>query len=95
MKNVLKVNHVDRTIVMDRTFAKYAENTMSPEYAHLQQVRLHYESCFLQRFCRTPDFCAFLNTWSSLIPSRYRCVIATLSCPIRRDRLYRSSPFFS
>ena len=42
MKNVLKVNHVDRTIVMDRTFAKYAENTMSDEYAHLQRVRKDY-----------------------------------------------------
>lgn len=49
MKNVLKVNHVDRTIVMDRTFAKYAENTMSPEYAHLQQVRLHYPEYRVER----------------------------------------------
>ena len=42
MKNVLKISHTDRTIVMDRTFAKFAENTMSPEYAHLQQVRQDY-----------------------------------------------------
>lgn len=42
MKNVLKVSHVDRMIVMDRTFAKFADNTMSPEYAHLQQVRRDY-----------------------------------------------------
>lgn len=42
MKNVLRVSHVDRTIVMDRTFAKFAANTMSPEYAHLQQVRQDY-----------------------------------------------------
>ena len=42
MKNVLKISHADRTIVMDRTFAKFAENTMSPEYAHLQQVRQDY-----------------------------------------------------
>ena len=42
MKNVLKVSHADRTIVMDRTFAKFADNTMSPEYAHLQQVRQDY-----------------------------------------------------
>jgi len=27
MTNVLKLNHADRTIVMDRTFAKHAENT--------------------------------------------------------------------
>ena len=42
MKNTLRVNHADRTIIMDRTFAKYAENTMSNEYAHLQQVRRDY-----------------------------------------------------
>ena len=42
MKNTLRVSHNDRTIVMDRTFAKFAANTMSPEYAHLQQVRQDY-----------------------------------------------------
>lgn len=42
MTNVLKLNHADRTIVMDRTFAKHAENTRSEEYAHLQQVRQDY-----------------------------------------------------
>ena len=42
MKNTLKINHADRIIVMDRTFAKLAENTMSAEYAHLQQVRKDY-----------------------------------------------------
>lgn len=42
MKNTLKLNHTERTIVMDRTFAKYAANTMSTEYAHLQQVRQDY-----------------------------------------------------
>ncbi len=44
MKNTLKVDHRNRTIVMDRTFAKYAENTMSNEYAHLQRVRKDYPS---------------------------------------------------
>ena len=42
MKNTLKLNHAKREIVMDRTFAKFAENTMSAEYAHLQQVRKDY-----------------------------------------------------
>lgn len=42
MKNTLKINHEDRTIVMNRTFAKAAEDTFSPEYAHLQQVRKDY-----------------------------------------------------
>lgn len=31
----------------------------------------------------------------SLMPSRYRCVIMILTCPIKRDTLYRSKPFFS
>ena len=42
MKNTLKINHVDGVITMDRTFAKKAENTMSEEYAHLQNVRRDY-----------------------------------------------------
>ena len=42
MKNTLKINHAERTITMDRTFAKNAENTMSAEYAHLQSVRRDY-----------------------------------------------------
>ena len=42
MKNTLKLNHEKGQIVMDRTFAKKAENTMSAEYAHLQSVRRDY-----------------------------------------------------
>ena len=42
MKNTLKLNHTNRTIVMDRTFAKFAADTRSAEYAHLQQVRQDY-----------------------------------------------------
>ena len=42
MKNTLRLNHTNRTIVMDRTFAKFAANTMSQEYAHLQRVRMDY-----------------------------------------------------
>lgn len=42
MKNTLKINHENKTIVMDRTFSKFAENTRSDEYAHLQQVRRDY-----------------------------------------------------
>ena len=42
MKNTLHLNHAERTIVMDKTFAKFAANTMSAEYAHLQQVRQDY-----------------------------------------------------
>ena len=42
MKNTLTVNHKDHQIVMDRTFAMNALNTMSDEYEHLQKVRKHY-----------------------------------------------------
>jgi len=42
MKNRLLINHSNRTLVMDRTFAKYAANTRSEEYAHLQKVRQDY-----------------------------------------------------
>ena len=42
MKNTLKIKHNEKVIVMDRTFAKFAENTRSDEYAHLQQVRRDY-----------------------------------------------------
>lgn len=42
MKNVLKLDHEHQLLVMDRTFAKKSENTMSNEYRHLQDVRAAY-----------------------------------------------------
>lgn len=42
MKNTCKVSHAKREIVMDAAFARNAENTLSPEYAHLQNVRRDY-----------------------------------------------------
>ena len=42
MINTLKVNYTNHTIVMDRTFAKLAQNTSSEEYARLQAVRRDY-----------------------------------------------------
>ena len=42
MRNTLKLNFEECLIVMDRTFAKNAENTRSEEYAHLQEVRRDY-----------------------------------------------------
>ena len=42
MKNTLTINHANRTIVMDRTFAKRAMDTWTEEYAHLQAVRKDY-----------------------------------------------------
>ena len=42
MKNTLIVNHKDRTIVMDRTFAKNATKTWFKEYEQLQRVRRDY-----------------------------------------------------
>lgn len=57
MKNTLKVNHIERTIVMDKTFAKFAENTRSEEYAHLQLIRKDYPTyeVVLRQIKRNPD----------------------------------------
>ena len=42
MKNTLKIDFNTNTIIMDRTFAKKSENTLSDEYRHLQAVRKDY-----------------------------------------------------
>ncbi len=42
MKNTLKIDFDNRIILMDRTFAKKAEDTNSDEYERLQQVRRDY-----------------------------------------------------
>ena len=42
MTNTLKINYTNHTIVMDRTFAKLAQDTRSEEYARLQAVRRDY-----------------------------------------------------
>lgn len=42
MKNTLKIDFNNKTIVMDRTFAKKVEDTRSDEYLHLQTVRKDY-----------------------------------------------------
>lgn len=56
MKNTLLINHYNRTIVMDRTFAKFAANTFTEEYAHLQQVRRDYPTYqVVQRHIRVND----------------------------------------
>ena len=54
MTNTLTINHANRTIIMDRTFAKFAANTMTEEYAHLQTVRRDYPNYqVVQRHIRT------------------------------------------
>jgi len=42
MNGFLKVKHSKCQLVMSREFAKYANDTMSEEYAHLQRVRQDY-----------------------------------------------------
>lgn len=42
MKNTLKINHENRTLVMDRTFAKAASFVGSNEYNLLQDARRDY-----------------------------------------------------
>jgi len=47
MKNTLKFDHAKRTIVMDRTFAKFAANTMSQEFVAYIIPRI-FEMCKLK-----------------------------------------------
>ena len=42
MKNTLKIDFSNKTIIMDRTFAVKAKDTRSDEYLHLQTVRKDY-----------------------------------------------------
>ena len=42
MKNTLKIDFSNKTIVMDRTFAERVKDTRSDEYLHLQTVRQDY-----------------------------------------------------
>ena len=42
MKNTIKVDHENRLLVMDRTFAKLSINVRHPEYAILQATRRDY-----------------------------------------------------
>ena len=44
MKNTLKINHENRTLVMDKTFAKAASFVGSNEYNLLQEARRDYPS---------------------------------------------------
>ncbi len=64
MRNTLKINHTNRTIIMDRTFAKMAENTFSEEYRHLQMVRQDYPTYEVVRktIKKNPN----KETWSGL-----------------------------
>ena len=57
MKNTLKINHENKTLIMDRTFAKFAENTRSDEYAHLQEIRRDYPDYMvtIRRIDRNPN----------------------------------------
>ena len=82
------------SIVMDKTFAKFAANTMSPEYAHLQQVRQDYPLyTVVQRHIRKntkqEHYIESIGLkreyrlrMSASVTSRYACsVTVTLECP--------------
>lgn len=64
MRNTLKINHANGTIIMDRTFAKLAENTFSAEYRHLQKIRADYPDYRVERktIKKNPD----KETWKGL-----------------------------
>ncbi len=44
MKNTLKVDHENRRLIMDKTFAKLSSNVRNEEYDILQRVRADYPS---------------------------------------------------
>ena len=49
MTNYAKIDHTNRRIVMDRTFAKNAEIVGSPEYTQLQACRKDYPEYLVVR----------------------------------------------
>lgn len=49
MKNYLKINHENRTLIMDRTFAKNADIVGSEEYNLLQTARKDYPTYAVTR----------------------------------------------
>ena len=57
MKNTLRVNHANRVLVMDRTFAKNANNVRYEEYAILQRARQDYPAYAVvtRRIKRNPN----------------------------------------
>lgn len=64
MRNTLKLDHAKNIIIMDRTFAKLAENTFSEEYRHLQMVRTDYPEYRVVR--KTIKKNANKETWKGL-----------------------------
>ena len=69
MTNTLRLDHAKKLVIMDKTFAKFAANTRSEEYAHLQQVRRdypHYE--VIQRTIkRNPNKECYVTNFESLL----------------------------
>jgi hypothetical protein len=57
MKNTLRVNHAQRVLVMDRTFAKLSVNVRYEEYAILQRARQDYPTYAVvtRRIKRNPN----------------------------------------
>ena len=57
MKNTLKIDFNNKTIVMDRTFAARVKDTRSEEYFHLQTVRKDYPNytVITRTIKRNPD----------------------------------------
>ncbi|MBQ9960772.1 MAG: hypothetical protein IJP00_02585 [Firmicutes bacterium] len=64
MRNTLRLNHERNLIIMDRTFAKLAQDTFSDEYKHLQMVRADYPTYRVVRktIKKNPD----KETWKGL-----------------------------
>lgn len=81
MKNYCRIDHENRQIIMDRTFAKNSENTRSEEYAHLQEVRRDYPTYQVIR--RTIKKSANKKTYKGLTYDYMRNYILTCGAPNR------------
>ena len=84
MKNYCRIDHENRQIIMDRTFAKNSENTRSEEYTHLQEVRRDYPTYQVVR--RTIKKSANKKTYKGLTYDYMRNYINTCKRPAQ-DRM--------
>lgn len=57
MQGTLKINHKKRQIIMNGTFAKYAQNCGSPQFEHLMKVKALFPKYKLvtQKIKKNPD----------------------------------------
>ena len=75
------------------TEINFATRKEAEEYRDLALYA--HDLLFFYRFIKRLVWVPRSTMSLSLMPNRYRWVIMILTCPIRRETLYRSRPFFS